>query len=333
MHFVKSNAASLSYLDRMRLYAGSQKCRSSFFELVQKHREQAILHINASSLHFATLFSFLPEIAAPSFYESLNQRNQTALEILARISADFKAISHAGTQVLKDERSVHDVLRWIVQTGVADDGLSDTFDQILDTAATLLLRKNGDPDLLQDLVRLLFQRNRKGRYIHDLVWALFQSRNPDCLRFIAQYLRSPHKKDVSLAQTLLRYNSKSGATASKQWQYASFAPWFQENRPYLVFTGDNFNRTNEPSLFRVDLDAKYLAAEQPLQQPGASDLLTPDGHACLAAFHGATDTEQRLLAKYSCRLHNRNKGRWQKWMACPVEKQIRIAQGRQGERL
>lgn len=325
-----SGAAPFSYLDRVRLQSGNQELKRRFAELAKAHREQAVLHMNAGSLHFATLFLLLPELNALGLGASLNPRNRAAVAFLAKTSADSATLPHSGGRLPEEKESVHSALRWILLTGMPDDGLDDGFDQALDAAASLLIRQYGDADLLPGLVRLLFRRNRKGHNIHDLVWALFRSRNPVCLGLIAEYLRSPNPKDAALAQALLRCDEESAGDAPKRWRYASFAAWFRENRPYLAFTGDGFNRTCAPVLFRVDLDAKYLAARRSPQDP--SGPFTQAGPVCLEAFHRVDAANRPLLARYSCRLHRKNQRQWEHWMAYPVEKQIQIAQSGQGGR-
>lgn len=320
-----------SYLDRIRLQSGGDTLKRHFLKMVKEHRKQAILHMNADHLHFATLFLLLPEINVLNLYEELNKRNRAAIALLGKVSEHFKYVPHSKENLLGDSESVRAALKWMLLTGIPDDGLNDMFDQILDTAASLLLQNHGSSYMLPSLVRLLFRRNRKGRYIHDLAWALFRSQDLDCLRLIAERLRSSNKKDVALAQSLLRYNGKTAVKSPKQWRYASFVSWFEENRPFLAFTGDNFNRTSAPALFRVDLDAKYLATKRLLQEQNALDPLARTDHPCLDDFHDATAAEQLLLANYSYRLHVQNKKQWKDWMVYPVKKQIQIAQGRQGE--
>jgi len=317
---------NLSSLDQMRMNRGTDDFKNIFHGLGEKQRQKAISYLNEDRLYFASLFILIPEIEALALYEKLNSRNAVALKICAKILKDENMFSHVAGLVSENSGMTYSALKWMLKTGSADDGLNDDYDEVMDAVASLLIKTYKDNSVLPMVADMIFKRNRKGYLVHDLVWCFFQARTSYCLKLIAGYLRSPNRRDVELARQLLHFiPDETGEGANLQKQYQNFLAWLQENNQFLYFTGENLQFTSDPKPCRVDLDAKYLYKSispynhKPLQP------LTQAEQDHLQKFHELRREDEKLLSKYSRRMHDRNLRSWNQWMQYPVDKQIEIA--------
>ena len=318
-------------LDRVRFQLGSEKFKSEYRKMIAKSREKAVSQINGEIRQFSTLYILLPEIVASGLLDHLTPRNQIALFLCANLDANLR-LSIDIPKELPVSDATHSSLKWVLLSGYKDNGLCDAYDQILDAAASLLIRTYHDSEVLPVIARLIFERNRKGQYIHDLTWALFSSHEPMILNIIVEYLHSSNKQDMELANRLLE-------NASDEWlsngipgqrQYGACSSWLRENRPYLDFTEESFQQSSEPVLFRVNLEAKYLCKKTSAQILSSAETHTQDDSDRLTAFRHMSGEEKTILAKYSNRLYTNNRQQWRRWMGYPIEKQMKIANDRFG---
>lgn len=314
-------------LDRTLRYAGSRQLKEEFARLTQDHPEKAATRINHDRLRFPTLYHLLPEIEKSGLFPQLSLRNQTAVLLCANIRTKWRPLAEVAARLPVSEEFVGSVLRWMFRTGEADDGTDDDFDHVMDVAAAVLIRSCRDTSVTPEMVRLLFRRNRRDRYIHDLAWALFSSRDTGIIRLIADYLRSPRRKDVELAEKLLRSGPEAEAPArgGRQSRYEAYAAWLRENEPYLMFTGEGFHQSSEPVPCSVNLDAKYLCRQVSAPARESPRPVTEEERRRLEEFRRIGEQEKAHLASYSHRLHGKDKSRWEQWMAAPVGRQIEIA--------
>ena len=327
-----ANNRESSPLDRMLYHGGSQKLKASFSRLAQDHPEKAVARINHDWLRFPALYHLLPEIEKSGLFPELSLRNQTAVILCTNIRTKWQPLAEVAARLSVSEEFIGSVLKWMFLTGEGDDGTSDEFDHVMDVAAAVLIRSRRDTSATPEMVRLLFRRNRQDRYIHDLAWALFSSRDTRIFRPIAGYLRSPRRKDVELAEKLLRSGPEAEAPVrgGRQSRYQAYLAWLRENQPYLMFTGEGFHQSSEPVPCSVNLDAKYLCRQvsAPAREPPSP--ITGEERRRLEAFRHFGEDERARLASYSHRLHGKNKSRWDRWMAAPVDRQIDIACGEPG---
>lgn len=321
-----NRANNLSTLDKLRINRNADDFRGIFHEMGEKQRPKVISYINEDGLYFSTLFILMPEIEALALYDQLNLRNAVALKICAQILRDENMYYHVVNLFYESSSMTYTVLTWMLKTGSAEDGLNDEYDEVLDAAASLVIKTYKDNSVLPMVANMIFKRNRKGYLIHDLVWCFFQARTPDCLRLIAEYLRSSNQRDVQLARQLLHFiPDETGDGADLQKQYRNFHTWLQENNPYLYFTGENLQFSSDPKPCRVDLDAKYLCKSispydrKPFQPLTESEVLH------LQQFHQLNREDEKLLSKYSRRMHDSNLRMWNQWMQYPLDKQIETA--------
>ena len=302
--------------------------KNTFEKLVQKDREQAAALINAKGLRFATFFSLVPAINEANLYNALSPQNQIAFALASRVLTDLQIPTNLFRQS-SDSGTIQAVLRWVLKTGAAEDGMSDEFDQALDIAAALLVRTCQDTTVLPELVYLVFKRNRKGLYMHDLLWTLFGSCEPTVLRLIASHLKSANPADVQLAEKLLSQTKALGGFGEKL-QFAPCLSWLKENQPYLYFTGEGFHQKSNPILYNVDLGAKYLCKHISPQSKKPLADLSQDEETRLGEFHQLSDAQKINLSGYSHRLHAKNKQRWGKWMAHPPNEQAQFVRDLSG---
>lgn len=314
-------------LDFIRHSHGIDFCRNMFFNLGKAHRQNAVQLVNDSSLFFTSLFVLLPQIHELNLTEELSERNRIALNICEIICNEKYSNGDYNYLISLKSEKVHRVLLWVFNTGAADDGINDEFEQILDSAASVLIKTHHEKAIIPIMIAMIFNRNRKGGYIHDLVWACFQTRDTSTLRYLAERLRSPVAKDVELARTLLNLpqNLPLRSTLEKQKEYTTYLSWLNENNPYIRFTGESFNFTSIPVPCIVDLEAKYLCKEGYVQDSKQLDSIADSEHSYLSDFNKLPENDKSILAKYSQHLHNQNQSYWNEWIHYSVDKQIQSA--------
>ncbi|NFE31968.1 hypothetical protein EXN65_16205, partial [Clostridium botulinum] len=208
-----------------------------------------------------------------------------------------------------------------------NDRLNDQYDEILDITSIFLIKIYRDKTVLPIIAEMIFRRYKQGLLIHDLAWAFFESRGPISLSIISERLQSKELKDVELAQELLSFVPGIGIRENIdiKKQYLSFLDWFGKNNLFLHFTGESFQQTNNPVIYRVVLEAKYLC--EPVSIDTGEILRTLSGKECklIDEFKRLDKNTQKLLSEFSVMLHNNNICKWQYWLECPIEEQIKFA--------
>lgn len=310
-------------LDFIRTSEGVNECKNMFKNLANKDKSKAINLINADDLTFTSLFVLRHEIYKLNLVNQLNNRNQIALNICDIIGEEkYSSIDYDNKISLKSD-VVHDSLLWMFNTGNIDDGLSEEFEQILDTVASVLIKEHHEKEIIPVMVEMIFKRNNDNRNIHDLAWACFKSKDITVLQLLAQKLRSPNAKDVKLSRSLLNLSQDKDFKNDndKQKEYSSYIHWLKENNPYITFTDESFNFSNRPVPLIVDLDSKYLCTGGVVQTSTHSNKRNKK----LDKFDKLPQNDKALLANYSHQLHKKNLLEWNNWMKSPLEKQLQIA--------
>ena len=248
-----AKSPALGRLDNIRYGAGGERFRQIFCDIAKDSREAAADLLNNSS--FASLYLLLPVIKELNLYPLLGERVCEA----ARVCEDLK------NKKIDCKKVRPETLKWMLASGFAGDGLCDAFDQVLDESALLLINIYKDKSILPLVARIIFDRNRRGRYILDLVWAYFQSCELQALSIIADYLRSANPRDAELASELTGFLYKKGsAPGSLKARYFQCVSWLKENYPYIYFTGEDFHQTCSPRICGVVLEGKHpCSAESP----------------------------------------------------------------------
>jgi hypothetical protein len=327
---MRANRSSLSTLDRMRMQQGISQFRANFLRLGKAQRQQAISYLNEARLRFPSLYLLIPEIQHLELYENLNPRNKVALKTCAQIMRNQEIQSKLPPLSPEEKKSKAPILKWILQTGMDADGLSPQYDQIIDSATAMLASNTKENDLLPQIADMVFKRNNKESYLHDLVWAFFESRNPETLRHLASHLLSQNPQEVRLAKKLLNLPAdNSEGPTDPRLLYTQYIAWFQENLPYLYYTGESMQFSSNPSVFRVNLEAKYLhkkvspATGNPIIPPNAEE------QSILRDFRELDDDGKSALADYSLSLHKKDMKLWKEWLQTKPSQQLAQAKAEQ----
>ncbi len=246
------NESEFCYLDQIRLRQGNEKLLVYFNNLITFNIEKAIKLINHENLYFITLYLLRDIILNSELQQNINSRNKVALEIVDEIENRRKSSKEKRIHLSeKKPKSLlsYFVMKWMFETGWQDDGLSDNYDDILDTVAIFLIKIYHDMSILPILATLLFRRNRKGSFYHDLLWALYESKSPFVLQLLAQGLISDNFDDFKLAKRLLSFIPSIEKCNSRKRAYKYFLNWFTKNKNFLQYTGESFQLTSRPIPF------------------------------------------------------------------------------------
>lgn len=317
-------------LERLRRTGGTGMLKNRFAGMLRRRKSDAVRMLNDEGLSFGTLYALRPEIEKAGIAGELSEKNRAALEICGKIAQDPKLLASGGIDY--GDQTVHSAFLWMFQTGARDDGLGEAYDEALDLCASVLLRRYRETAILPELVDLIFRRNRKRGYLHDLIWAFFESRDPGALRYIAKYLRSENARDTELACLLLHLPRAGSSMREKANLYRSYLNWLDENKPFLYFTGESLQSSNQPEICGVDLGAKYLCKNISPRSRRPADPLTQQEQESLSCFARTKEPDRAILSSYSRRLHDKDPARWEQWIHSPVEKQIETAKGETGRR-
>ncbi len=321
---------SIALFDEIRIYYGSDKLKTIFRDMVDNNVEGALKSLNQKNLQFPSLFVLNSEINNAGLDEHLSTRNKYALELTNQVLADEEFDSERLQSGNIQEHFA--AVRWILESGSSKDGLSDEFDQVLDTSAIILCKLYNERSCLRTVENLIFDRHRKGSYIYDLTWVFFETLNPQNLNTLANRLRSANPKDVELARKFLNFIPDIGNRnddARKQHQIA--LRWINRNQNFLYFTGASNQQTIEPLRYAVSLEAKYLQKSACGIMAEPSRALRKEEITYLDNFNKLDDDLKLLLSDCSDYLCRSDRYKWSKWLHSPIEKQIEVAERMVGE--
>lgn len=295
----------------LRLQAGQpDSYRRAFSRLASVDHDTAASILRESRFTFPQLFVLLPVLEEHRLYQELGGRSLTACRFIARVLVDEHLQELAS--VSGDCDDLRETLRWIVRSGAPFDGLSASYDHVLDAAAAYLIDSFRDDSILLITAELLFRRHRAGRFTHDLSWAFFRTGNRDALALLARYLRGSGR-DAAFAKELLQPPHGSGHI---------YMAWFHENRSFLEFTDESCQYTSNPVPCRVNQLAKYL--QVPIEARGGH-LDVTGKEELQRSFRLLSPLEQETLARYSHQLHRKNPRAWERWLLLPPERQLLAA--------
>lgn len=323
----RDTLSAINLLDKIRINNGIDNLKVFFHELVKSNTEEAINLVNHENLHFASLFVLKPEMEVLNLFHSLNVRNKISIGITSEILTSEKNISISKYFSSHYIQAVYSVLKWMVETGFIDDGLSNEYDEVLDICAILLTKVYRDKTTLPIIGDTIFKRYKKGLLIHDLVWAFFECRDPHSLIIIADHLQSKELKEVQLARKLLNFVPGIAIknNALNIDEYLSFLNWIGKNNLFLAFTGESFQQSSNPVPYIVVLEAKYLCAAVSVDTGKILKTLTEEECKLLEQFKKLDDNSKILLSNFSFIMHQKNIYTWHTWIHYPMAEQIKIA--------
>ena len=318
---------SISELDRLRSELAPVRFRRRFHELFEKNAQHAVRLLNDEALTFPALLDLMPEIQAKNLYEHLTYRNLTAIRVTAKKAGDYPLAVRLTNAVPYDPAGEHEALKWMFSTSVRAGmpvNASPLLDGAVDNATALLLIYFDDRSILEDVVALLFARNRKGHLIHDLTWALFQTYDAQTLRQIAARLTSRDASDRALAARLLHVSPsrQAGGAPSSRETRREYLRWLDSNAPYLYLTGEHLQQTSKPEYLRVDRGAKVLSKRIRADTREPEIPLSDGERAYLAEYLSLPEEDQEALAVFSDSLHRSEPERWRTWMQNGIAEQV-----------
>ncbi|WMJ23863.1 hypothetical protein RBG61_04135 [Paludicola sp. MB14-C6] len=305
-------------LSQIRKEQGVHALQNSLEALFTQNQDQAIELVNDHSIPFPWLFFSLPVIKKLYLFEELNERNICALKLCAHIQRNFKLQARVFPYSYENKDSYYPILIWMFETGIAEDGFNDDYDEIMDGVVSLLIHNYQETTILPQICELIYDRNRKGTFYHDLIWAYFRSNNHEALAYIAEHFRSKNPKDIRLTCKLLHCDMPE--TDNPEQYYYMFMNWYDENKPYLSFTDEFFQKTNKPQVFQVDMNAKYLT--KPVQ---GNPEMTENEANHLMEFQNKPIEDQILLSHFAHTLNKQSQEAYNRFMSFPVSQQLDIA--------
>lgn len=316
-----------SYLDQIRINEGAEPCKRAFSAVLKRDMRRATTLLNDHRLTFPCLYLLHEPTLRHPIRKYLNPRTLTALRVIDQV----KSGEAPETDYLSSKRdSTFPVLKWIVESGSAEDIPEDDYEEILDITVSTLINLYQATDLLPLVVDLIFKRNRRDSHIHDLVWALFRFHDPQVLKLIAQRLPSSNAKDAELAAELLNIDNAELPAAAKDGEEGrtGYLHWLEENQPYLYFTEESFQYSSKPVFCAVDLERKYLQKGAPSYDKQPLSSADDEEKQYVAAFKQLNPDEQKLLSEYSQKICGKSVAEWKQWLHAPVNEQIRTAKKR-----
>ncbi|MDF2545359.1 MAG: hypothetical protein K0R93_257 [Anaerosolibacter sp.] len=316
---------STKLLRQTRSHDELNNIETAFRALIETDLEKALYLINHETLPFTSLFWLRHDIEKHGVFDQLSLRNRTALSIVNEILLGKRDTLSMPCSYCDYIQTVHSVLKWILETGSIDDGLSNDYDQVLDITAVLLIKIYRDKTILSTISDMIFKRYTKGHFINDLVWAFFQSHDPNSLIFIADHLKSEEPKEIELARKLLRFCPSIDDHSKTLEEYTAFTDWLKENSSFLSFTGESFQQSTNPMPYVVILEAKYLYKTVDLLTGRSFEAFTENESLLLDEYKELDNDTKILLANFSYRLHQRDLSSWKTWIDYPIEKQLSIA--------
>ncbi|MTI49333.1 MAG: hypothetical protein FH761_15985 [Firmicutes bacterium] len=327
-----SENKSITSLDDMRIKNGPKKLNTFFKELINTNLNEAIGYINDENLSYTTLYILKEEFEKEDMFTQLSIRNKIALDLTNEIINNENNNSINDYSSSKYVQMTNSTLKWILETGAENDGYNNEFDRILDISSILLTRVFKEKEILPLINTLIFDRYKRGALIHDLIWGYFESKDPHCLYFVGEKLKSENMKEVELACSLLKFIPELNLESNNsEHLYLTFIHWFEENIQFLKFTGESFQQTSNPEPFVIDMESKYLCKTATnICGDSKYHRLSTNESTQIASFNKLDSNSKSFLANFSYRMRKKNIYWWNSWMKNSIEDQLKIARTRRG---
>ncbi|RCX14309.1 hypothetical protein DFR58_11532 [Anaerobacterium chartisolvens] len=320
----------LSDLDKMRCGGGNGTLKNFFCSTARSSISKAVSLINSDNLQFSSLFALQQEISRFNLYKYLNEKNKQALDLCERVL--HRTPMNMRSLPEKSRQSVYSSLKWIIESSRFDRGFDNEKEEVVDTAALLLVKSYRDKTVLDVIVDMIFQRHRREGFTYDLIWAAFEARDPNVLIMIAGRLLSDEPKDVELARKLLSFIPciALGKGKSNIRQHSECINWITENYPFIYYTGESLHQGSSPIPYTVSIEAKYLCEPVCCESGEISVQLTPEQKQLAKSFNKLEPSLRVLLSHCSSVLHKNRISLWNEWIKSPIEQQIAYAKSMGG---
>ncbi len=315
-------------LDRVRYDNGIDKLKEFFQELATQNKEGAITSLNSKDLQFSSLFLLQNDIENLNILDQLSDRNQMATEIVKDIlsSEEEQPTTFYRLSICDYIQMSKSVLKWMLETGSVDSGLSAEYDQVIDITTALLISVFGDKTILPLVVNLIFDRYEKGLVVEYLIQSFFDAQAPYSLALIADHLRSSKVRQRILAHRLLSFlpGIDLKRDTDEEQQYWIIQKWLEENSMFLYFDGETFDMTSKPIPYVVIPKAKYLGRFVSVDSGEMVGSLTEEESQRLEEFEKLEVETKIQLATYSAALRRQSLLDWNTWFCSPLKEQLRV---------
>jgi hypothetical protein len=315
----EQNHPRLSELRTIYYTRGARELRDGWKQLFEEDRDSALDFINDPDISFPILYSLAPELI--NHNESLTAKNQLAMNhIFSVIKGDPFGLLN-DIDLFDQYHYCVDCFSWIVKTGgteVVDENYSPVIDQ-----ACVYLLLHLKMDCLEDVVDILFYRNRSGGQRHYLLSAFYDAANPKGIIYVAKFLRSDDPKDVALAQSILAFIPDVAHTPPTQGEDLVLS-WLEDNSDYLTYTAENNDSHPYPVPYTIHHTAKYFGIPVDAK---TGNLLYPKNNETndkWAKFQSLPQHIQNRLSVQSQKIRRWSRAEWSEWMRISVDSQAAI---------
>ncbi|MCL1631778.1 hypothetical protein M3N64_07425 [Sporolactobacillus sp. CPB3-1] len=286
--------------------------------IYQTDQQHAFQMINDPDLEFPVLFMLRNELETRS--GQLAPRTQIALQHIRNVlhGADF-GINHSASFAVQHDEVVS-AMYWILKTGWKNI-VSTDYTQVIDQTAIHLLHTYHE-NWLKGMVDLVIYRCKNKSQRHYLISALWETANPVCLVYLANYLLSNERVESSYARKMLAFIPEVRHALDNQAALLAFETWYEENAHYLVYTGETNDAVPGARPFKIHYSAKYLGKivspsnGEPVQAFSKQEKKNYD------EFIKLPHRTQIHLSAYSSRLRKLQSKIWRNWVMQPVKEQL-----------
>ncbi|MTT33113.1 hypothetical protein GMB86_13965 [Terrilactibacillus sp. BCM23-1] len=286
---------------------GIKVLKKEWQTLYNSNKDYASQLINDQALEFPTLFVLLHELEVRKDSVDLNDRNQIVINHVSNVlrGTDYGLTKESPFQDQHD--TIVTSFLWILETG-SDSIYSSDYIQVIDSTAIQVLL-TFHQDYLEQIIRLLFFRNRHKSQRHYLLWAIYELCDPTILLHFSNYLLSEHPIDRKYAKQLLSFIPEVQSSTNEE-TFDVFVNWYEHNSPYLVYTGETNDVSPDHHPFRIHYAAKYLGI--PISHKTGNPLLKLSS-TDVRNYHyfiQLSEQEQMTLAEKSSKLRLQNRSKW-----------------------
>lgn len=283
--------------------------------------------LNSDNISFPKLFELSKQMNKSPITKHLNLKSKIALEFSNDVLSKEKSFILKGDLNNNDNKIKHTALKWILETGAVNDGMSNEYDEVIDKAAIILSVMFKDTSILPIMREIIFKRNKEKMLIHDLLWGYFSSNEIQTLELIAAKLISDDVADIKFAFDLLQLQRKFNISYDMfpQTMYSKFINWYKKNEDYIYFTGESFQEKSNPSYYSINIEAKYLCEKVQRENGKILNISSDRELELVNSLKKADKITKKFISNYSNELHRKDIISWKDWFSCSFRMQLQIA--------
>ncbi|WP_028975518.1 hypothetical protein [Sporolactobacillus terrae] len=280
--------------------------------------EHALAIINDPKLDFPVLYMLRDQLDTRS--EALESRPRIALSQIRNIlhGADLGIDQMAS--FANQHHQVVEAMHWMLSTGWKNI-VSMDYTQIIDQTAINFLHTYHE-NWLKEMVDLVFYRYKNKSQRHYLISAMWETANPLCLVYLANYLLSNQSVESNYARRMLHFIPEVKHANDNASAFLAFETWYEENAHYLVYTGETNDAVPGGRPYRIHYSAKYLGKYVSPRKGEPLQALMSNEKENYYGFVRLPVRQQINLSTYSCRLRKEQPKIWRSWIALNLNEQL-----------